>query len=45
MTISSNTSFSCVGRVIRQLRGLLYSVIATLSASPVVFYEIISVCL
>lgn len=44
MTISSSTSLSCVGRVIRQLRGLLYSVIATLSASPVVFYEIISVC-
>ena len=45
MTISSNTSLSCVGWVIRQLRSLVYSVIATLSASPVAFYEIISVCL
>jgi hypothetical protein len=37
---SSKISFSCVGSVIRQLRGLLYSAIVTLSASPVVLCEI-----
>lgn len=42
-TTSSETPSSCVGSVIRQLRGLLYSVIVTLSARPVMLYEIMIV--
>lgn len=42
-TTSLETPSSCVGSVIRQLRGLLYSVIVTLSARPVMLYEIMIV--
>ena len=39
-TTSSETLSSCVRSVIHQLCGLLYSVIVTLSARPIVLYEI-----